>query len=119
MSKIFYGMRLLLAIGATVLLSGTAAAQSPLAGLDDYISSAMKDWKIPGVAVGIVHGDTVVFAKGFGVRTVGAPGRADEPALFAVASDTKAFTGIVLAMLVDDGKLKWDAPLTTYLATIK
>lgn len=119
MSKVLYRMRFLVGIAATVLVAGKAAAQSPLSGLDEYISSAMKDWQIPGVAVGIVHGDTVVFAKGFGVRTVGKPEKVDDHTLFAIASDTKAFTGILLAMLVDDGKLRWDAPLTTYLPTIK
>jgi Beta-lactamase class C and other penicillin binding proteins len=119
MSKVFYRMRFLVGIAATVLVAGKAAAQSPLSGLDEYISAARKDWQIPGVAVGIVHGDTVVFAKGFGVRTVGKPEKVDDHTLFAIASDTKAFTGILLAMLVDDGKLRWDAPLTTYLPTIK
>jgi CubicO group peptidase (beta-lactamase class C family) len=88
-------------------------------GLDKYIESAMKDWKIPGVAVGIVRNDSVVFAKGFGVRAVGRPEKVDTHTLFAIASDTKAFTGILLAMLADEGKIRWDAPLTTYLPTLK
>ena len=119
MSKVRFSLRLL--IGAALLIGGRASAQSknPLDGLDDYITSAMKDWKIPGVAVGIVHGDTVVFSKGFGVRTVGRPEKVDEHTLFALASDTKAFTGIAVAMLVDEGKLRWDAPITTYLPTLK
>src|SRR4029079_13263451 len=106
---------------AAFLLPGVAAAQSggTFAGLDQYIESAMKDWKIPGVAVGIVRNDSVVFAKGFGARTVGKPEKVDEHTLFALASDTKAFTGILMAMLVDDGKIRWDAPLTTYLPTLK
>ena len=106
---------------AAFLLPGVAAAQSggTFAGLDQYIESAMKDWKIPGVAVGIVRNDSVVFAKGFGVRTVGKPEKVDEHTLFALASDTKAFTGILMAMLVDDGKIRWDAPLTTYLPTLR
>ena len=96
-----------------------AQSREPLKGLEQYISAAMKEWKIPGVAVGIVHGDTVTFAKGFGVRTVGRADPVDEHTLFAIASDTKAFTGILAAMLVDDGKLRWDAPLTTYLPTLR
>ena len=102
-------------------MPGLASAQraDPYAGLGAYIESAMKDWKIPGVAVGIVRNDSVVFAKGFGVRTVGKPEKVDAHTLFAIASDTKAFTGILMAMLVDDGKIRWDAPLTTYLPTLK
>lgn len=96
-----------------------AQAADPLAGLDAYISSAMKDWKIPGVAVGIVKGDSVVFAKGFGTRTVGRNEPVDTHTLFALASDSKQFTGILLAMLADDGKVKWDAPLIAYLPTLR
>lgn len=96
-----------------------AQTPDPLSGLDGYISSAMKDWKIPGLAVGIVKGDSVVFAKGFGVRTVGQSEPVDTHTMFALASDSKQFTGILLAMLADDGKVRWDAPLTTYLPTIR
>jgi CubicO group peptidase (beta-lactamase class C family) len=100
---------------ATVPAIGTAQAVDPLAGFDAYVTSAMKDWKVPGLAIGIVKNDSIIYAKGFGVRTVGRPEKVDERTLFAIASDTKAFTAIALAMLVDEGKLKWDAPVTTYL----
>ncbi len=79
----------------------------------------MKDWKIPGVAVGIVKGDSVVFAKGFGIRTFGKAEPVDIHTLFALASDTKQFTGILLAMLADDGKVRWDSPLINYLPTLR
>lgn len=109
-----------LVIALGLLAPAVARTQTaPFTGLGEYVESAMKDWKIPGVAVGIVRNDSVVFAKGFGVRTVGRPEKVDEHTLFALASDTKAFTGILMAMLVDDGKVRWDAPLTTYLPTIK
>ena len=103
------------------VLPNSSSAQRPglYDGLDSYIEAAMKEWKIPGVAVGIVRNDSVVFAKGFGVRTLGKPEKVDTHTLFAIASDTKAFTGILMAMLVDDGKIRWDAPLTTYLPTLR
>jgi CubicO group peptidase (beta-lactamase class C family) len=111
--------KILLFAAALIPSAATAQSHDTFAGLDQYIESAMKDWKIPGVAVGIVRNDSVVFAKGFGVRTLGKPEKVDEHTLFALASDTKAFTGILMAMLVDDGKIRWDAPLTTYLPTLK
>ena len=97
----------------------SAQRSNPLAGLDSYIESAMKEWKIPGLAVGIVRNDSVVYARGFGVRTFGKPEKVDEHTLFAIASDTKSFTGMLMAMLADDGKIRWDAPLTTYLPTLR
>jgi CubicO group peptidase (beta-lactamase class C family) len=93
----------------SIPVQATAQAGDPLDGLDAYITNAMKDWQIPGVAVGIVKGDSVVFAKGFGTRTVGRNEPVDTHTLFALASDSKQFTGILLAMLADDGKVKWDA----------
>ncbi|MEO7501130.1 MAG: serine hydrolase [Gemmatimonadaceae bacterium] len=93
----------------------SAQQRDPLAGFDAYVVKGMQDWKIPGLAVAIVKNDSVVYAKGFGVRTLGKPEKVDENTLFAIASDTKSFTGIVLAMLVDEGKVRWDAPVTTYL----
>ena len=104
---------------ACVPATASAQRSNPYAGLDSYIESAMKDWKIPGVAVGIVRNDSVVFARGFGVRTIGKPEKVDEHTLFAIASDTKAFTGILMAMLADEGKIRWDAPLTSYLPALK
>lgn len=96
-----------------------AQTRNPLDGLDAYIENAMRDWKIPGLAVGIVRNDSVVYAKGFGVRTVGKADKVDEHTLFAIASDTKQFTGALMAMMVDDGKLRWDAPLINYLPTLR
>lgn len=92
-----------------------AQARDPLAGFDEYVTKSMRDWKIPGVAVGIVRNDSVIFAKGFGVRTIGRPEKIDEHTLFAIASDTKSFTGILLGMLADENKVKWDGQVTSYL----
>lgn len=102
---------------AAVALPFSAGAQQrdPLAGFDAYVTRGMQDWKIPGLAVAIVKNDSVIYARGFGVRTLGRPEKVDENTIFAIASDTKSFTGIVLAMLADEGKIRWDAPVTTYL----
>ena len=97
-----------------------AAAQKPsgrpdLRSFDAYVAKAMTDWKVPGMAIAIVRNDSIVFAKGYGVRKLGDPTPVDPHTVFAIGSSTKAFTSAVVAMLVDDGKMKWDAPITTYL----
>ena len=98
--------RLVLAAIAFAPLS--AGAQFSVRDFDAYVAKGMRDWEVPGVAVGVVRNDSVLLLRGYGVRTVGKPGKVDENTLFALASDSKAFTGILLAMLVDDGKLSWD-----------
>src|SRR4029453_9928320 len=76
---------------------------------------AMKDWSVPGVAIAVIKDDRIVLAKGYGVREIGKPEPVDEHTLFAIGSSSKAFTAAAIAMLVDDGKLKWDDPVTKYL----
>ena len=70
------------------------------------------DWKVPGLAIAVVKGDAVGFAKGYGVRKLGESVPVDEKMLFAIGSCSKAFTATVLAMLVDDGKISWDEELS-------
>lgn len=97
--------------------TATAAGVSsePLAGFDAYVAKGMSEWRVPGLAIAIVRNDSVVLAKGYGVRTLGKPDLVDERTLFAIASDTKAFTGMLLAMLADSGRVRWDDRVTSYL----
>jgi CubicO group peptidase (beta-lactamase class C family) len=91
------------------------AQEAPLQGFDEYVNKALKDWEVPGVGIAIVKGDKVVLAKGYGVRKIGDPTPVDERTIFAIGSSSKAFTAAALAMLVDEGKIKWDDPVTKYL----
>ncbi len=70
---------------------------------------------MPGVAIAVIKDDRIVFAKGYGVRELGKPSPVDERTLFAIGSSSKAFTAAAMAMLVDEGKLKWDDAATKYL----
>ncbi|QQS42220.1 MAG: serine hydrolase [Acidobacteriota bacterium] len=92
-----------------------AAQADPLAGFDEYVRKAIADWEVPGVAIAIVKDDKVVFAKGFGVRKLGDPTPVDEKTLFAIGSSSKAFTAATVAILVDEGKLKWDDKASEHL----
>ena len=98
---------------------GPQPSPDPLAGFEAYVAAAVKAWEVPGLAVAVVKGDSVVFARGFGVRTLGRPDRVDEHTLFAVGSTTKAMTTAALAMLVDEGKVRWDDPVTKYVPTFQ
>ncbi len=84
------------------------AQQAPFQGFDDYVNNAMKDWDVPGMAIAVVKDDKVVYAKGYGLREIGKTAAVDENTIFAIGSSSKAFTSASIAMLVDEGKLKWD-----------
>ena len=89
--------------------------QEPFGGLDGYIVKSMQDWETPGLAIAIVKNDSVIFAKGYGVRKMGGKDAVTPRTIFAVASTTKAMTVACLGMLVDQGKIKWDEPVTKHL----
>ena len=109
---------LLIVVGVMAAAAPVPAARAqdaPLRGFDAYVEQALRDWRVPGVAVAVVRNDSVVFSKGYGVRELGKPARVDGHTLFAIGSTTKAFTAAALAMLVDSGKVAWDDPVTKYL----
>jgi len=115
-----YARRAWLAIIATLLflavdLPDAAAQPAELAGLDAYIEQAMRDWEVPGLAIAVVQGDRIAFARGYGERRVGSGEPVDENTLFAIASTTKAMTVAMLGMLVDEGALSWDDRVTDHL----
>ncbi len=105
----------LLPIILLLVVVPTNAQIDPLADLNAYVEKAMRDWKVPGLAIGIVKNDSLIFAKGYGVREIGKEAQVDQQTLFAVASNTKAFTAALLGMLVDEDKLGWDDRVTDYL----
>ncbi len=112
-SSRFVLLLLLFFIAPLRLPAQTEAAR--LKEIDEYAAKAMRDWKVPGFAMAIVKDDKVIFAKGYGVRKLGESAPVDERTLFAIASNTKAFTAAALAILVDEGKIKWDDPVAKYL----
>ena len=77
-----------------------------LARFDVFVESVQEQFDVPGVAVAIVKDGQVVLERGYGVRKLGEPARVDAHTMFAIASNTKAFTAAALNMLQDEGKLK-------------
>jgi CubicO group peptidase (beta-lactamase class C family) len=87
----------------------------PLAGLDAYVARAMREFDVPGMAVAVVKDGETVLARGYGVRRAGEPGPVDSDTLFGIASNTKAFTCAALSILVEEGNLAWDDPVTKHI----
>ena len=108
--------RLIILFLLTLSLVGSAyAQQTPLNGIDEYIEKTMREWEVPGMAVAIVKDDKIVFSKGYGVKKLGDPAPIDDRTVFAIGSSSKAFTSAAIAILVDEGKLKWDDRVSKYL----
>jgi CubicO group peptidase (beta-lactamase class C family) len=105
----------LLLFASAPLSAQDPGAGDPLAGFDAYVSQAVSDWGVPGLAVAVVKDGAVVFAEGYGVRRLGDDEPVDVHTLFANASTTKAFTSMAVAMMVDAGKLSWDDPVSKHV----
>ncbi|MBC7790562.1 MAG: serine hydrolase [Anaerolineae bacterium] len=112
---------LLLAAGPTASFAQTASAAPNgfPAELDAYIAKAVKDWEVPGLSIAIVRNDSVIVVKGYGVREMGKPGKVDQNTVFDAASLTKSFTATATAMLVDEGKMRWDDPVKRHLPQVR
>jgi len=103
-------------VAAAVPRAATApAATVAPADLDAWVARAMKTFDVPGIGLAIVKDGTVVAARGYGVRMLGNPALVDGRTLFGIASNTKVFTATALGLLVEEGKLAWDAPVVRYL----
>jgi len=108
--------RLLFAVALSALpAAGGAQVDRRVRELDAYTARAVRDWKAPGLAIAVVHDGRVVFEKGYGILELGKSAFVDTATLFAIGSTTKALTATALAMLVDDGKVRWDDPVTKHL----
>ena len=108
--------RPLVVVALALTLAGPLPAQQGLLkGLDAYVAQALKDWEAPGLAIAVVRHDSVVFARGYGVRELGKAETVDANTIFAIGSTSKAFTAALLGMLVDQGRIRWDDPVTRYL----
>lgn len=90
-----------------------------LAGFDAFMEKTLKDWNAPGIGVGIVVGDKLVFAKGYGYRDYEKKLPITANTMFPIASNTKLFTAVGAGLLVEEGKLTWDRPIKESVPTIQ
>lgn len=104
---------------AALLAPAAAPAQAPFRDFDRYVNEAMARWEVPGLALAIVRNDSVVYAKGYGVRTLGTSDRVDARTLFAIGSSSKAFTAASVGMLVDEQRLAWDDAAARHLPGLR
>ena len=90
-----------------------------LQGFDAYMEKVLKDWNAPGIGVGIVVNDKLVFAKGYGYRDYEKKLPITSKTLFPIASNTKLFTAVAAGFLVEEGKLTWNEPIRRSVPSIE
>jgi CubicO group peptidase (beta-lactamase class C family) len=87
--------------------------------LKDFVARGMKMLDTPGVGLAFLEGGRTVWAGGLGVKELGKPASVGPDTLFIAASNTKALTTLLLAELVDEGKMRWDQPVTELFPAFK
>jgi len=112
-SRLLLAGLFIIAVAVSPLASQTPPGAPP--DLDAYVQRAMKTFEVPGIALAIVKDEGVVTAKGYGIRKMGDQTPVDARTLFGIASNTKVFTATALGLLVEEGKIKWDAPVIQYV----
>jgi CubicO group peptidase (beta-lactamase class C family) len=100
-------------VAASALCSPALAA--PAAGFEQRVEQLRVQYGVPGVSIAVVEDGKTTLARGWGVRTVGTNNAVDADTIFPTGSTGKAFTAAALAVLVDQGKLKWDDKVIDHL----
>lgn len=108
-------------LAVVLLLVVTVQAQPSFVkdSLDNYVSTALKEWQIPGVSVCVVKDGKVVLMKGYGVKETGTADKVDEHTLFMIGSNSKAFTGTALAILDAEKQVSLDDKVQKWLPDFK
>jgi len=91
----------------------------PKSEFKEFVEKALELWHVPGLAVAVIKNGHVILCEGYGVRNIAENLPVTPETLFPIASCTKAFTAMSVALLVDEGKLDWDKPVRDYLPTFK
>ncbi|MEZ4861753.1 MAG: serine hydrolase [Caldilineaceae bacterium] len=96
-----------------------SALDNQLRAFDAAMPQLLQEWNAPGVGIGVVAGDKLVFARGYGYRDYGRQLPFTPQTLCPIASNTKLFTAVAAGLLVEEGKLTWDEPLREAVPTLR
>ena len=99
--------------------SQTVPDNPSLSNLDPWIEEKMVEWKVPGLALAIIHKGEIYYLRGYGYADIAREIPVDEHTHFAIGSCTKAFTSAAICKLASEGKLELDEKLIHYLPDFK
>ena len=106
---------LFLVLSCFITLNYSSAQNIQVDSLDTFINQLIKDFDVPGLSIGIVKDNSVIYSKGFGTKEIKTGNAVNKNTLFAIGSISKSFTALSLGILVDEGKINWDDKVVNYL----
>lgn len=86
---------------------------------EKYVKNAMHEWKVPGIAIAVVKGNSIIYVKGFGTKKTGCNSPVDSKTVFQIGSISKSFTAALVSILADEGKLSWNDKVRDHLPNFK
>jgi len=87
--------------------------------IDSVVEKTLSTFNVPGIAISVIKDGKIIHLKGYGVSSIKTNKKVDEHTLFAIASNTKAFTAAALGILVDEHKITWDTKVTDIIPEFK
>lgn len=115
MIAVFGILSVLLSIGAPVIAQTSEVSQQQIERVTDYVQTQMNQAKIPGAALVILQGDKLLYKETFGLSDTESGQAVTSNTLFELASTTKAFTGLAILKLEQEGKIKTEDLITKYI----
>ncbi|MBM7846367.1 serine hydrolase domain-containing protein [Herpetosiphon giganteus] len=111
----------ILALNQTTVTADQRVDVGPelISELENFIQTEQAKYKVPGVSVAIVQDGKIVYSNGFGVRDVVSQAPIDADTQLMIGSTGKSLTTLLMATLVDQGKLDWDTPVVDILPNFK
>ncbi|MBE3024797.1 serine hydrolase [Janthinobacterium sp. GW458P] len=115
---------LILALGAVLAPQALAATAAPASGqqagrverdIAAFVHDEMRERRIPGLQIAVIRHGKVVLSRNFGVASLQYGVPVTDASLFSINSATKAFTGVAVMQLVQQGKVDLGAPIAAYL----
>jgi len=100
-----------------LLFAPAAAAQTRAVvdSIDGFVRSELARQRVPGMSVAVLHGDSIVLARGYGYANVEQHVPATDSTVYPVGSVSKQFAAAAIVMLAEQGRLGLDDPITRYL----
>lgn len=80
--------------------------------LRDFVAQSARTLGVPGIGLALIDHGKVVWVGGVGVRALGSTAPVDAHTKFMIASNTKGMSTLLLSILADEGKLRWDQHVT-------
>lgn len=108
-------MKKIYSLALTIAYGCYAFAQIQSEEIDKLVHKTLRTFEVPGISVGIIKDGNIIYTKGHGIASMKTNQPMNEETLVGIASNSKGFTAVALAILADEGKLSWDDKVSTFI----